>query len=139
MLKTTAKLLLAFIAFLPLWSCSDEDDRGIPVYGEIEVTPAKDVYEVGDVVTCTIRMTHPGGPTLKASTYWWYTSWWFKTTEQEVDFQEFNEDNVCVSSPITLTEPGDVKLYFFGRLEYPNWDWEKIEIAKTIKVKGAAL
>lgn len=138
MLKTTARILLALMAILPLGSCDEEDDRGIPGFSEIVVSPAKDVYEVGEQVTCTIRMTSPGRPTLKNATYWWYTSWWFKSTEYPVDFQEFNENNECVSNTITLTEPGDVKLYFFGRLEYPNYDWEKIEISKTIKVKGTA-
>ena len=138
MLKTTARILLTLIAILPLGSCEEKDDRGIPGFSEITVSPEKDGYEVGDQVTCTIRMTSPAGPTLKKSTYWWYTSWWFQSTENSVDFQEFEENGQCVSSTITLTEPGDVKLYFFGRLEYPNYDWEKIEISKTIKVKGTA-
>lgn len=136
MLKTTARILLTLIAILPLVSCEENDERGIPGFSEITVIPEKDVYEVGDQVTCTIRMTSPAGPTLKKATYWWYTSWWFQSTENPVDFQEFDENDQCVSSTITLTEPGDVKLYFFGRLEYPNYDWEKIEISKTIKVKG---
>ena len=25
-------------------------------------------------------------------------------------------------------------LYFFGRVEFPNFDWRKVEIAKTVKV-----
>lgn len=136
MLKTTARILLALIALLPLGACSDDDDPGLPGFGEIIVTPEKDVYEVGDQVTCTIRMTSPGGPALKKATYWWYTSWWFQSTDNPVDFQEFNADNECVSSTITLTEAGDVKLLFFGRLEYPKYDWRKVEIAKTIKVRG---
>lgn len=135
MYKTIIKLLFVFVAILPLGSCKEEDERGIPVFSEITVSPTKDVYEVGDVVTCSIRITMPENTTLKKATYWWYTSWWFKDANQEVDFKEFDADNVCVSSQITLTEAGDMKLYFFGRLEYPKYDWEKIEIAKTIHVK----
>lgn len=136
MLKTTARILLALIALLPLSSCKDEDDPGMPVFGQITVSPEKDVYEVGDKVTCTISMTSPGGPDLKKATYWWYTSWWFQKAENEVDFEEF-KDGQCVSEQITLTEPGEVKLYFFGRLEFPNFNWKKVEIAKTITVKAA--
>lgn len=135
MYKTFTKLLLAILILLPLESCKEDDDRGIPGFSDITVSPAKDVYEIGDVITCTIHMTKPAGPTLKKATYWWFTSWWFKDADQPVDFQEFSEDGTCVSKEITLTETGDLKLYFFGRLEYPKYDWEKIEIAKTIKVK----
>ena len=59
MLKTTARILLTLIAILPLGSCEEKDDRGIPSFSEITVSPEKDVYEVGDQVTCTIRMTSP--------------------------------------------------------------------------------
>lgn len=136
MFKRFAKILLLLVGVVSLWSCKEEDTRQFPVFGEIKVTPEKEVYDVGDVVTCTITMTQPGGETLKKSTYWWYASWMFQSTEYDVDFQEF-KDNQCVSAPIKLTKAGDQKLYFFGRLEYPNYNWKKIEIAKTIKVKEA--
>lgn len=134
MVKQFAKILLLMMGVVTLWSCKEEDNTGLPAFAEISVTPEKAVYEVGDTVTCSIRMTRPADATLKKATYWWYTSWWFQSTENAVDFQEFKDD-VCVSEPIKLTKSGDVKLYFFGRLEYPNFDWKKVEIAKTIKVK----
>ena len=42
---------------------------------------------------------------------------------------------MATSSPIVLTEPGEVKLYFFGKLQYPNWEFYKVEIPITITVQ----
>lgn len=52
----------------------------------------------------------------------------------KADFTEFSNDETCESSPIILTHPGTVTLYFFGKLDYPHYDSRKIEIAKTITV-----
>ena len=35
---------------------------------------------------------------------------------------------------VVAHQAGDVNLYFFGRVEFPNFDWRKVEIAKTVKV-----
>ncbi len=133
MLKTTARILLTLIAILPLGSCEEKDDRGIPGFSEITVSPEKDVYEVGDQVTCTIRMTSPAYPTLKKSTYWWYTSGGSRALKIRLIFKSLRRvANVYQVQSPSLSR-GDVKLYFFGRLEYPNYDWEKIEISKPLK------
>lgn len=115
-------------------SCKEDDDIYQPVFAAIEITPQKDVYEVGDEIVCTIRRTNPGQGDLRVAQYWWYASWWFTDSEMKADFEDFDENNVCTSEPITLTQPGQVALYFFGRLEYPNWDYRKVEIGKTITV-----
>ena len=71
--------------------------------------------------------------------YWFYASWWFGNHELTADFQTFAQNEagkyVATSSPIVLTEPGEVKLYFFGKLQYPNWEFYKIEIPITITVQ----
>lgn len=116
-------------------SMHDDDDKiSEPTFSHITITPEKEIYHVGDIVTCSINRTSPGIGDLRDTSYWWYTSWWFTDSEMKADFQEFSDDNVNTSSPITLTTPGRVTLYFFGRLEYPHWDWRKIEIGRTITV-----
>lgn len=126
--------MLLLLALPLMQSCSDDDGPEQPSFGSITISPEKDVYHVGDVITCSIKRHTEGGKELKNATYWWYTSWWFKSAENEVDFEEFDSNSECVSQPITLTEAGDVTLYFFGKLEYPRFDWKKVEIGRTIKV-----
>lgn len=116
-------------------SCSDDDRKSVsPTFSTITVTPEKDVYRVGDVVTCSISRLSDGTPDLKESSYWWYASWWFADSEMKADFQDFDESGMNTSSEITLTRAGDVTLYFFGKLEFPNFDWRKVEIGHTITV-----
>lgn len=130
------KLLMALVLIGMLGSgCSRDEESKMPSFSAIEISPNKAEYKVGDVVECTIRKTKDGSSELKKSSYWWYTSWWFADTEKEVDFQNFSEAGECVSSKITLTKSGEVKIYFFGQLQYPNYNWKKVEISKTILVK----
>lgn len=129
-------LTLLMLAIIPLLvTACDDDDKGLePTFSQIVITPAKDVYKVGDQITCSINRTSPGTGDLRDASYWWYASWWFDDSEMKADFQEFDASDVCTSSTITLTEAGEVTLYFFGRLDYPHYDKRKVEIAKTITV-----
>ncbi len=115
-------------------SCSDDDKPQSPTFGTITVTPEKDVYKVGDVVTCSIKRLSEGSSDLKEASYWWYASWWFAASEMKADFQDFSDDGINTSAQITLTEAGEVTLYFFGKLDYPKFDWRKVEIGRTITV-----
>ena len=129
------KLLMSLFLCLGTTACGDDDDNASePAFSRIVITPEQDVYHVGDVVTCSITRTSPGTGDLRDASYWWYASWWFADSEMKADFQDFSDDNTCTSSPITLTTPGSVNIYFFGRLEYPHWDWRKVEIARTLTV-----
>lgn len=129
-------LLLVLLCSVSLWSCSDDDGPQSPTFGQVVISPERDVYHVGDVVTCSIVRTSEGSTAdLREASYWWYASWWFSDPELKADFQDFDaETATCTSAPITLTQPGEVTLYFFGRIEYPNFDWRKVEIGKTITV-----
>lgn len=127
-------MLTALLMSLFMASCDDGDSGLEPTFSRIEIKPAKEIYHVGDVVTCSIQRTSAGTGDLRNASWWWYASWWFADSEMKADFQDFNASDVCESSQITLTEPGEVTLYFFGRLEYPHYDWRKIEIARTITV-----
>ena len=115
-------------------SCSDDDDDRDTSYSVITITPEKDVYHVGDVITCSITEVKAPGSDVKDASYWWYASWWFTDPEMKADFQDFDANKVNTSSEITLTEAGEVTLYFFGRIEYPKFDFRKVEIGKTITV-----
>lgn len=129
-------LTLLMLAFIPLFmtACTDDDKDYEPTFSQIVISPVKDVYKVGDVITCSISKTSEGTGDLRSADYWWYASWWFDDSEMRADFQEFNSENICTSSEITLTEPGSVTLYFFGRLDYPHYEKRKVEIARTITV-----
>lgn len=136
MLKTKfIGFLLVICSMVMCASCSNDDDNTVPSYSTITITPEKDVYHVGDVITCKITEVNPASEALKKSSYWWYASWWFSNPNMTADFQSFDENKTCTSSEITLTKVGEMKLYFFGRLEYPQFDFRKVEIAKTITVQ----
>ena len=130
--------LLLMVLTLGLVSCDDDPEIGDVVgadtsYTAITITPEKDVYQVGDVITCSITETKGPNDKLQEETYWWNMSWW-SAAAIEVDFQEFDENRVNTSSEIELTEPGEITVYFFGQIKYPNVDWRKVEITKKITV-----
>ena len=94
-----------------LIGCAGKTSVTLPTFSSIAVTPEKSTYAVGDQVECSVTMLTPGDASLKQATYWF------------------------TSSPITLTEKGEVRIYFWGRLEYPNWDFQPIQIPVTLKVE----
>ncbi len=139
MFKTKYIFIMLMICGLAFASCSDDESSVAPVFSGITVTPEKDVYSVGDVITCRISRISEGTPDLRDASYWWYASWWFPDPEMKADFQNFDDSGVNTSAEITLTESGEVTLYFFGKLEFPNFDWRKVEIGKTIIVEKSTV
>jgi len=142
--------MLTLLLLLP--SCKQESSVTLPEYSEISISPQKDVYEVGDVVRCSITMLNTGSNNLQKATYWFYANWWFTDPEMTADFQEFVTNPqtgtmVATSSEIVLTAPavqkttdnGHADLCFYGRLEYPNWDFRKVEIRVPIVVKAKSV
>lgn len=138
-------VVLTLLLLLP--SCKKKDPVTLPTYSEISISPQKDVYQVGDIVRCSITMQTTGSTTLQKATYWFYANWWFTDPELTADFQEFVTDPetgemIATSSEIELTEAAVKKtkenehadLCFYGRLEYPNWDFRKVEIRVPIRV-----
>ena len=132
-----ALCLLTLPAMMLFSSCEQQSDVTVPTFSTITVSPQQDVYHLGDKVTCSITRLTDGSNNLRKSTYWFYASWWFSNPDLTADFQEFQETEggiVATSSEIELTQLGEQRLYFFGRLEYPSWDFRKIEIPVTINV-----
>ncbi len=138
-------VVLTLLLLLP--SCKKKDSVTLPTYSEISISPQKDVYQVGDIVRCSIKMQTTGSDNLQKATYWFYANWWFTDPELTADFQEFVTDPetgemIATSSEIELTEAAVKKtkenehadLCFYGRLEYPNWDFRKVEIRVPIRV-----
>lgn len=138
-------VVLTLLLLLP--SCKKKDPVTLPTYSEISISPQKDVYQVGDIVRCSIKMQTTGSDNLQKATYWFYANWWFSDPELTADFQEFVTDPetgemIATSSEIELTEAAVKKtkenehadLCFYGRLEYPNWDFRKVEIRVPIRV-----
>jgi hypothetical protein len=126
-------VMIVTMLALGLAGCSD-DDAQLPRYSAITITPQKEVYHVGDVITCSITEVTAPEAGLKTSAYWWYASWWFADPDLTADFQSFDDSRTCTSSTITLTQAGEVTLYFFGRLEYPSFDFRKVEEGRKITV-----
>lgn len=136
--KNLLNVGVAFIGLLLIFglaSCSGDDDEvSLPTYSEITISPSQDTYHVGDKITCNINLKGKGSDELKKSSYWWYASWWFSNPNFKADFESFDTAGSCTSAEIELTKAGDVTLYFFGQLQYPKWDYRKVEIGKTIHV-----
>lgn len=131
------KLLGICLVFLILAATSCNDDESnvvIPTYSDITITPEQAVYHVGDVIKCSITQKSDGSSDLLETSYWWYASWWYGSPNQTADFQNFT-NGTCASSEIVLTKSGEVKLYFFGQLKYPEWNWIKVEIPRIITVE----
>lgn len=137
MKRITRFVILGLIAAAALACNKPTTAVTVPTFSDIVVSPAQDTYHVGDTVTCTIRRLTLGSDNLQSDQYWFYASWWFSNPELTADFQEFADvEGVeqATSSPIVLTEAGEVRLYFFGKLEYPCWEFRKIEIPVTLNV-----
>ncbi len=137
MKRITRFVILGLIAAASLACNKPTTAVTVPTFSDIVVSPAQDTYHVGDTVTCTIRRLTLGSDNLQGDQYWFYASWWFSNPELTADFQEFADvEGVeqATSSPIVLTEAGEVRLYFFGKLEYPCWEFRKIEIPVTLNV-----
>ena len=129
------------ITALTLASCEPKSTMVLPTFSNITISPQQDAYRVGDTITCSIERLTTGSEELfeDDNQYWFYASWWFENPEMTADFQTFAQNEagkyVATSSPIVLTEPGEVKLYFFGKLQYPNWEFHKVEIPVIINVQ----
>ena len=134
-------ILLMVITALTLASCEPKSTVVLPTFSNITISPQQDAYRVGDTITCSIERLTTGSEELfeDDNEYWFYASWWFENPEMTADFQTFAQNEagkyVATSSPIVLTEPGEVKLYFFGKLQYPNWEFHKVEIPVIINVQ----
>lgn len=134
-------ILLMVIMASTLASCEPKSAVVIPTFSNITISPQLDTYAVGDTITCSIERLTTGSEELfeDDNQYWFYASWWFGNHELTADFQTFAQNEagkyVATSSPIVLTEPGEVKLYFFGKLQYPNWEFYKVEIPVIINVQ----
>lgn len=134
-------ILLMVITALTLASCEPKSTVVLPTFSNITISPQQDAYRVGDTITCSIERLTTGSEELfeDDNQYWFYASWWFENPEMTADFQIFAQNEagkyVATSSPIVLTEPGEVKLYFFGKLQYPNWEFHKVEIPVIINVQ----
>ena len=134
-------LSLMVFTILTLASCEPESNVVIPTFSDITISPQLDTYAIGDTITCSIERLTTGSEELfeDDNQYWFYASWWFENPEMTADFQTFAQNEagkyVATSSPIVLTEPGEVKLYFFGKLQYPNWEFHKVEIPVIINVQ----
>ena len=134
-LRSYILLMLLVPAFI---ACTREQKRTLPTFSTITLTPAKEVYTLGDSVQASITMLTPGDPSLKNATYWFYTSWWGNDPNMTADFCTPDTVDGIVSftsSKIALTQAGEVRIYFWGRLEYPNWNFQPVQIAVTIHVQ----
>ena len=121
-------LLTISLAVFILTAC-ENDNRKLPTFSKISITPEKSVYEVGDAVILSIEMTAAADASLKSASYWWYYDY-----ETGAMFTEF-ENNTSVSVPIVLTKTGKTDLEFWGKLTYGHYDWESIYEKITITVE----
>ncbi len=133
--KVFAVLIFPLLSLLFIGCNNSGSDVELPTFSEISLSPQQETYHIGDSVVATISMLTPGSESLKQSTYWFATSWWKGKTQ--VDFQtpvETEGKQVFTSGKIGLDEAGEHRIYFWGRLEYPNWDYQPVTTEITINV-----
>lgn len=130
-MKKTIMLLLTTVLCLTFASCSDDDDSlPKPSFTEITITPAQDVYHVGDKVKLTVTQTSATPEDIKAAKYWFY----YDYATKAMFVTPTADTNAFVSPEITLTKAGDTELSFWAQFDYPHYKYDGVTKRITIHV-----
>lgn len=130
-MKKTLFILFAAVLCLAFSACSDDDELPKAQFSEITVTPAQQVYHVGDKVTLTVKQTSATPEAVKAAKYWFY----YDYDTKAMFVTPTADTNELVSPEITLTKAGDVELSFWVQYDYAQYKYDGVTKRVTIHVE----
>lgn len=117
-----------------LFNCSSDVDLAKPTFSEITISPVKDVYHVGDLITLTVRQLNETPSEIKAETAWFYYPDGATQDDRILFVNRTVDTGEFVSSVITLRSAGTVQLAFYTQYDYPKYKYDGVTLYKTITV-----
>lgn len=117
-----------------LFNCSSDADLAKPTFSEITISPVKDVYNVGDKITLTVRQFTDNPTEIKAETAWFFYPDGASQDDRILFVKRTVDTGEFVSSIITLRFAGTVKLAFYTQYDYPKYKYDGVTLYKTITV-----
>lgn len=117
-----------------LFNCSSDVELAKPTFTEITISPEKDVYQVGDMITLTVRQLNETPAEIKAEKAWFYYPDGATQDDRILFVNRTVDTGEFISSVITLSAAGSVDLAFYTQYDYPKYKYDGVTIYKTITV-----
>lgn len=117
-----------------LFNCSSDVELAKPTFSEITISPVKDVYHVGDLITLTVRQLNETPSEIKAETAWFYYPDGATQDDRILFVNRTVDTGEFISSVITINSAGTVQLAFYTQYDYPKYKYDGVTLYKTITV-----
>lgn len=117
-----------------LFNCSSDVELAKPTFSEITISPVKDVYHVGDLITLTVRQLNETPSEIKAETAWFYYPDGATQNDRILFVNRTVDTGEFISSVITINSAGTVQLAFYTQYDYPKYKYDGVTLYKTITV-----
>lgn len=117
-----------------LFNCSSDVELAKPTFSEITISPVKDVYHVGDLITLTVRQLNETPSEIKAETAWFYYPDGVTQDDRILFVNRTVDTGEFISSVITINSAGTVQLAFYTQYDYPKYKYDGVTLYKTITV-----
>lgn len=117
-----------------LFNCSSDVELAKPTFSEITISPVKDVYHVGDLITLTVRQLNETPSEIKAETAWFYYPDGATQDDRILFVNRTVDTGEFISSEITINSAGTVQLAFYTQYDYPKYKYDGVTLYKTITV-----
>lgn len=117
-----------------LFNCSSDVELAKPTFSEITISPVKDVYHVGDLITLTVRQLNETPSEIKAETAWFYYPDGATQDDRILFVNRIVDTGEFISSVITINSAGTVQLAFYTQYDYPKYKYDGVTLYKTITV-----
>ena len=100
-----------------LFNCSSDVELAKPTFSEITISPVKDVYHVGDLITLTVRQLNETPSEIKAETAWFYYPDGATQDDRILFVNRTVDTGEFISSVITINSAGTVQLAFYTQYD----------------------
>lgn len=127
-------IVLALALASTLFNCSSDDDLAKPKFSEITVSPAQDVYHVGDKITLVVKQLNITPSEIKAETAWFFYPDGASQDDRILFVTRTVDTSEFLSSVITLRSAGTVQLAFYTQYDYPKYKYDGVTLYKTITI-----
>lgn len=127
-------IVLMLLVTCSLFNCSSDEVLAKPKFSTLTISPAQEIYHVGDVITLSTKQLTSTPSEIKAQKVWFF----YPDGESQTDRILFvvNPQNTTefVSSQITLRLAGTVQLAFYTQYDYPKYKYDGVTLYKTINI-----